>query len=492
VEKFAGVRLMACAKAVAIESSLDSVIDRFRRWLAAGKLIGVDRQRLSALLELRSQELAACPEPPLVLLAESDPAAFLAGLIAASAAGCPLVLGNPNWAIAEWQQVFELVCPDRVWADRGLADRAIAIGSGAEPIAAEPAAFENLKSPLLIPTGGSSGRIRFVVHTWQTLTASVIGFQEYFESDLINSCCMLPLYHVSGLMQLMRSLLTGGTLAMLRSNSLESKLLDFDPAEFFLSLVPTQLQRFLQTPDTARWLSRFQTVLLGGAPAWEALLCQARQHQIRLAPTYGMTETASQVVTLKPADFLQGKAGCGQVLPHASLKILDEAGAELPTGEVGAIAIQATSLMVGYFPPEAPTARSRFLTDDLGYFDMQGYLHVVGRSSQKIITGGENVFPAEVEAAIRSTGLVKDVCVLGVSDRDWGEMVVGVCVAIAPESIPRVEAALEPRLAKYKRPKRWLLLPELPRNAQGKINYLLLRQRAELLVAQTPSLPDDS
>jgi o-succinylbenzoate---CoA ligase len=102
-------------KAVAIAGSLEGIIDRVRIWLAAGKLIGVDRQRLTDLLELRSQELAACPEPPIVLLADSDPAAFLAGFMVASAAGCPLVLGNPGWAIEEWQQVFKLVYPDRVW-----------------------------------------------------------------------------------------------------------------------------------------------------------------------------------------------------------------------------------------------------------------------------------------------------------------------------------------------------------------------------------------
>ena len=452
-------------------ATIDGLIDRFQDWLAQGKLIGVEPQRLSDLLKLRSQELATLKASskrlPIVLLAESDPAAFLAGFIAAAAAGCPLVLGNPGWAIEEWQQVFEQVCPDRVWGSS-----AIAPSSGTRSIA-----FGELSSPILIPTGGSSGQIRFAVHTWQTLSASVAGFQQYFESDSINSCCVLPLYHVSGLMQLIRSLLSNGTLAILRSKALESELLDFDPAGFFLSIVPTQLQRFLQAPDTTQWLSRFQTVLLGGAPAWEALLVAARQHQIRLAPTYGMTETASQVVTMKPADFLQGKSGCGQVLPHASIQILNDAGIERSTGEVGTIAIQATSLMVNYFPATAP-ARSQFLTDDLGYFNAQGYLQVVGRSSQKIITGGENVFPAEVEAAIRSTGLVKDVCVVGVNDRHWGQIVVAVCVATESGAIASLETALENRLANYKRPKRWLFLPELPRNAQGKINALLLQQRA--------------
>ena len=444
-------------------------IDRFQDWLDQGKLIGVDGERLTELLEVRSQQLAD-KNPSIVLLAEADPAAFLAGFIAAVAADCSLVLGNPGWAIEEWQQVFGLVCPDRVWTDS-----AIAQGIFSESINSFGA--KQTSASILIPTGGSSGKIRFVVHTWQTLTASVVGFQQYFEVSSIDSCCVLPLYHVSGLMQLMRSFLTNGTLAIFPSKTLEAEQSNFDPSGFFLSIVPTQLQRLLQTPETAAWLSRFQTVLLGGAPAWDTLLIQARQYQIQLAPTYGMTETASQVVTMKPVDFLQGKIGCGQVLPHAKVKILDSMGAELPIGEVGTIAIQAKSLMLDYFPPVEPV-RSQLLTDDLGYFDAQGFLQVVGRSSQKIITGGENVFPAEVEAAIRSTGLVKDVCVVGVSDRHWGEVVVAVIVvAIESGAIAGLEAVLENRLANYKHPKRWLLLPELPRNAQGKINALLLQQR---------------
>ena len=451
-----------------------AAIASFQDWLDQGKLIGVDGERLTELLEVRSQELADTT-PSIVLLADSDPAAFLAGFIAAVAADCLLVLGNTGWAIEEWQQVFGLVCPDHVWTDS-----AIAQGIFSESVNSFGAKQPN--GSILIPTGGSSGQIRFVVHTWQTLTASVMGFQQYFEVSSIDSCCVLPLYHVSGLMQLMRSFLTGGTLAIFPSKTLEAEQSNFDPSGFFLSIVPTQLQRLLQTPETAAWLSRFQTVLLGGAPAWDTLLIQARQHQIRLAPTYGMTETASQVVTMKPVDFLQGKIGCGQVLPHANIRILDSAGAELPIGEVGTIAIQAKSLMLDYFPSVEPI-ESQFLTDDLGYFDApQGFLQVVGRSSQKIITGGENVFPAEVEAAIRSTGLVKDVCVVGVSDRHWGEVVMAV-VAIDPALLESSEteklaAALGDRLAAYKRPKRWLLLAELPRNAQGKINYSLLRQQA--------------
>jgi o-succinylbenzoate---CoA ligase len=161
-----------------------------------------------------------------------------------------------------------------------------------------------------------------------------------------------------------------------------------------------------------------------------------------------MTETAAQIATLKPAEFLQGKSGCGQVLPHAILTIVPDS--VLPqvssaSSPFGRIAIQAKSLMLGYFPDAAPHF-DKLLTDDLGYFDAQGNLQIVGRSSRKIITGGENVFPTEVEAAIRATGLVADVYVVGMPDQIWGEAIVAFCVAL-PKSLETLSGtASETRL----------------------------------------------
>lgn len=187
-----------------------------------------------------------------------------------------------------------------------------------------------------------------------------------------------------------------------------------------------------------------------------------------------MTETAAQIVTLKPEEFLRGNNSSGRVLPHAEVRIGDRSHAV--TGKVGRLTIQSQSLALGYyldrrFPPQG------LCVDDVGFFDAQGCLHIVGRSSQKIITGGENVFPAEVEAAIRSTGLVRDVCVVGLPDRDWGERVTAVYVPVAADvAVASLQQAIEHRLSKFKRPKRWIAANQLPRNAQGKINAEQLKQ----------------
>ncbi|WP_333265748.1 MULTISPECIES: 2-succinylbenzoate--CoA ligase [unclassified Microcoleus] len=344
----------------------------------------------------------------------------------------------------------------------------------------------------MIPTGGSSGKIRFAIHTWETLTASVQGFQQYFQVDKINSFCVLPLYHVSGLMQFMRSFTTGGKLAIASFKALEAgEKCDIEPEEFFISLVPTQLQRLLQNPDTANWLSRFRAVLLGGAPAWPELLATARNYQIKLAPSYGMTETASQIATLKPEDFLAGNNSSGQTLPHAKITIRSANGDILCYNQIGKIAVDAKSLTLGYYP-ERFGDRQYFQLDDLGFFDKNNYLNIVGRSSDKIITGGENVFPSQVEAAIKNTNLVADVAVIGLPDKDWGQVVTAVCVPANSEvTVKNLQAAIEDKLSKFKRPKNWVVVEQLPRNAQGKVNREQLQEIAIKMVRSEDFSPHE-
>ncbi|OCR02952.1 2-succinylbenzoate-CoA ligase [Oscillatoriales cyanobacterium USR001] len=437
-------------------------------------LIGCDSSEVIRIIEQKLHnltQLANLKTSPIILLAEREPVQFIASFIAACQAGCPIFLGNPNWVKQEWQQVFELVNPDLIWGKEAVAEKS----NYQSPITNYQLPITNYQL-IMIPTGGSSGKIRFAIHTWETLMASVAGFKQYFQLSQVNSFCILPLYHVSGLMQFIRSFTTNGRLVIMSFKTLiNGEKYDINPADFFISLVPTQLQILLQNPDMASWLSRFNTVLLGGAPAGDSLLEEARKQHIRLSPTYGMTETASQIVTLKPEDFLAGNNSYGQVLPHAQVKI-DANNNQ----QIGNIMINSDSLTLGYYP-EIFVNRDNFQTDDLGYFDRNGYFNIVGRSSDKIITGGENVFPAEVESAIIASGLVKDVCVIGLADSHWGQIVTAVFVPINLEvSIRDLEIAIEDKLTKFKRPKYWILVEDLPRNAQGKINREVLQEKVLL------------
>ncbi|MBW4601503.1 MAG: 2-succinylbenzoate--CoA ligase [Calothrix sp. FI2-JRJ7] len=440
-----------------------------------------------SLVENFSAELAYnCPGTSKVIIAYRDPIKFLAGFNAAVEAKCQVFLCNPDWGDNEWRQVLDLVQPDIIWGKKfdthhsTLITQHSTLSTRTDTINPYGKTSGLCVSTIMIPTGGSSGKVKFCVHTWETLVASVRGFTEYFQVSQVNSVCLLPLYHVSGLMQFIRAFTTGGKLAICNFKQLVlEEVPEIDPSGFFISLVPTQLQRFLQDSQLAIWLSKFDTVLLGGAPAWDELLEKARYHQIRLAPTYGMTETASQIVTLKPDDFLRGKRGCGKVLPHARVSICD-----------GKVNVESESLFLGYWGDNDNS--NNFKIDDVGYFDEQGYLYIVGRDSSKIITGGENVYPEEVEAAIRETQMVIDVCVVGIVDKYWGQAVTAVYVPkYSNTSTFAIETILKYGLSKYKIPKYWAPVSVIPRNLQGKVNRdEILRIAVECLgeAGKTPTL----
>ncbi|MEH1865799.1 MAG: 2-succinylbenzoate--CoA ligase [Nostoc sp.] len=444
-------------------------------------LIGYNSHEFNQIaqeLYLELTQLSACGTPPKIILAEREPLRFLASFIAAQAANCPVFLCNPDWGIQEWQQVFNLVQPDIILGMRNgeLVLSAVEVwgmGNG----------HNNSQCPIpnsiMIPTGGSSGEIKFAIHTWETLISSVQGFTEYFQIKQVNSFCVLPLYHVSGLMQFMRSFITAGKLAILSFKVVESgQILNIKKSDFFISLVPTQLQRLLQNPELTEWLSQFNTVLLGGAPAWNELLEKARFHRIRLAPTYGMTETASQIATLKPDDFLGGKISSGQILPHAKVTIRNQQGEILNSNQIGNITIHAQSLALGYYPITKEN-QTDFQVDDLGFLDEQGHLNIVGRNSDKIITGGENIYPAEIESAIQSTQMVADICVIGIPDKHWGQALTAIYIPKKSDiSALKIQTLLKDKLSKFKIPKYWIPQQNLPRNSQGKINRQQLQQIA--------------
>ncbi|MEH2037327.1 2-succinylbenzoate--CoA ligase [Nostoc sp.] len=436
-------------------------------------LIGYNSHQFNQIaqeLYLELTQLSACGTPPKIILAEREPLRFLASFIAACAANCPVFLCNPDWGTQEWQQVFDLVQPNIIWGKL--------LHTPTSPVS--QSLVPSPQSPfIMIPTGGSSGQIKFAIHTWETLVSSVQGFTEYFQVKQVNSFCVLPLYHVSGLMQFMRSFTTAGKLAIQPFKAVESgQIFNIKQSEFFISLVPTQLQRLLQNPELTEWLSQFNTVLLGGAPAWNELLEKARFHRIRLAPTYGMTETASQIATLKPDDFLSGKISSGQILPHAKVTIRNQQGEILNYNQIGNITIHAQSLALGYYPKTREN-QTDFQVDDLGFLDEQGHLNIVGRNSDKIITGGENIYPAEIESAIQSTQMVADICVIGIPDKHWGQALTAIYIPKKSDiSALKIQTLLKDKLSKFKIPKYWIPQQNLPRNSQGKINRQQLQQIA--------------
>lgn len=414
----------------------DEVYALFSNRLASGWLVGSDGV---AVIELANQKLTEFIQlsPNFISIATTNTHEFIANLMAGLRLGIPIFLCNPHWGKLEWDRVATLTAQVDIQQHRNT---------------------------LMIPTGGSSGSINFAIHTWQTLSASVWGFQEFYEVDKIHTVCTLPLYHVSGLMQLWRSLLTDGKLLITNFQQLcqdpDLVTSQVNLNHYFISLVPTQLSKLLDLDSD--WLSQFQTILLGGAPPSTELLTRARGANLPLALTYGMTETGSQITSLKPVEFLAGANNCGRILPHAQIHFrssLDGATS---------IAIKAKSLMLGYFPKIE--SLTYFESDDLGSCDLDGYLTIFGRNSGKIITGGENVFPLEVVNAIMATGLVADAWVVGLSDQYWGQVVVAIYVENDRTNSGEVfSRSISGTISNYKVPKYWIPVVEIPRNALGKV-----------------------
>jgi O-succinylbenzoic acid--CoA ligase len=468
-----------------------NVLDLLKKRTQHNWLVGQDAQAFLTLTETLAQEFATAKKTNqgrAILLAEPDPIRFLAGFLAAHSTYPQVFLGNPQWGMVEWQQALAIAQPDQIWGNCAKPQSAAqSIDLGETPSSPNPSNYpDNL---ILIPTGGSSGTIRFVMHRWDTMAAAAYGLQHYFQIATVNSLCVLPLYHVSGLMQFMRSFLSGGKLQVMTFKALKTgQALPVNPSDWFISLVPTQLQALLTQSALPQWLRQCKAIFLGGAPSWPQLLDQARAKRLPLAPCYGSTETAAQITTLKPTDFLAGNQSVGQLLPHAQVTIADDQGQSVAAGTLGQVQIVAESLALGYYPhgwsgqwgeqpsTERLTSPTVFKTDDAGYLDDQGYLTLVGRLRNKIITGGENVFPAEVEAAIRATGLVTDVAVLGMPDSYWGQCVTAIYVPHTPTLVAEdICAALQDTIARFKRPKLWVPVENLPRNAQGKLNQQILQ-----------------
>ncbi|MGD1908911.1 MAG: AMP-binding protein [Leptolyngbyaceae cyanobacterium] len=403
-------------------------------------------------------------KPHDILLVTADPVEAIASVFASFLFPTRLWLGNPTWGQQEWQQVATQMQPDLIWGQlpEGIWHQEKNVGAHS----CAPLPVDVDITQLLIPTGGSSGNLKFAIHTWETLMVAVQGFRQHFQVDQVDAYCVLPLYHVSGLMQVLRCWVSGGRLMLQPFRELMQQPLPEPGAGAFLSLVPTQLQRLLDAGHSD-WLRQFRAILLGGAHPWPNLLNQARQQQLPLAPTYGMTETAAQVATLLPEEFLTGQTSSGRSLPHVTLTIQSATGEVLSPGQIGHITLQTNSLALQYVG--APLARP-FQPEDLGCLDEAGYLTVIGRQGSLINTGGEKVLPEEVEAVIRATGQVADVAVLGVADADWGERVTAIVVPSPGYELDKLRHQLKQQLSPAKQPKHWLQQTALPRNAQGKLN----------------------
>jgi O-succinylbenzoic acid--CoA ligase len=345
--------------------------------------------------------------------------------------------------------------------------------------------LENMQG--IFYTSGTTGKPKGVPLTYSNHFHSAIASALHLaiRPDDNWLLCM-PLFHVGGLAIAWRSVINGTTLTLLPKFD-EQEVLDAIAIErvTMISLVPTMLTRLLRHPNWQN-LQKLRAILLGGASASSELIERCRQLNLLIMPTYGMTETASQIATLLPHEVSLKQGSSGLPLFGYRLRIvdLDDCTQELPIGVIGQILVQGASVMSGYLNQSENTAIQDGLlyTGDLGYLDEDGYLYVVSRRSDLIISGGENIYPTEIEALLLTHPAITEACVLGIGDCEWGEIVVAVIVAEVPLSLSDIRDFCEQKsLARYKLPKSIHIWESLPKTASGKLLRQEIRDRLEQL-----------
>jgi acyl-CoA synthetase (AMP-forming)/AMP-acid ligase II len=309
----------------------------------------------------------------------------------------------------------------------------------------------------------------------------------WHEGDVSLVC--LPLFHIGG---------SGWALLALYRGAANLITRDFEPAAILRLIgeyrvtkalfVPAMLLFLLQAPQCADSnFSSLELIVYGASPAPLDLLRNAlRTFGCALGQLYGLTESTGGVTYLAPEDHgehaIERMRSCGTPLDGVEIKVVDAEGRELPPGEVGEVICRTPQVMLGYWNLPEATARAIrdgwLYTGDAGYRDADGYLYIYDRIKDMIISGGENIYPAEVESALFGHPAVADVAVIGVPDEQWGEAVKAIVVKKPGASIDADEliAFARERIARYKVPRSVDFVAALPRNPSGKILKRELRK----------------
>lgn len=333
-------------------------------------------------------------------------------------------------------------------------------------------------------TSGTAGTVKAVPHSWDNHRASAEGSAANLGvRDDDNWLCVIPLFHIGGLAIVTRSLFYGTAMTVQEN---------FDAADMIavlrheritlLSVVPTMLQRLIDaaTDFSSEGLPALRAVLLGGAAAPKGLWEAARTRDLPVLGTYGLTESCSQVVTASPSEQWRMAGSAGRPIAGAELKICDTSGNELPSSVAGEIRLRGPMLTQGYLRAAALNATAFdhgwFRTGDIGLIDDDALLHVLGRSDDMMITGGENVFPSEIEDVLLRHPSVREAAVAGVADAEWGMRIAAAVVVDGDTEVAALEAWCRDRLAGYKVPRVWKFMAELPKTASGKVMRAKVRE----------------
>lgn len=337
----------------------------------------------------------------------------------------------------------------------------------------------------ILYTSGTTGRSKGAMLTHGNLlsNAEVLTDLWAFSKDdvLLHA---LPIFHTHGLFVACNTIMRTGASMIFMGGFNNDRVIEKLPFATTMMGVPTFYTRLLDDERfTQQLCSHMRLFVSGSAPLLaetHSVFEQRTGH--RILERYGMTET--NMNTSNPYDGERRAGTVGFALPGVSLRITDpDSGNEVAAGNVGMIEVKGPNVFSGYWQmPEKTREEFRddgyFITGDLGKFDEDGYIHIVGRGKDLIISGGYNIYPKEIELLLDEQAGVRESAVIGVPHRDFGEGVVGVVVPNNGNQLSEQDllSAINGKVARFKQPKRIFVVEELPRNTMGKVQKNILRQ----------------
>ncbi|AMN54300.1 malonyl-CoA synthase [Labrenzia sp. CP4] len=338
----------------------------------------------------------------------------------------------------------------------------------------------------ILYTSGTTGRSKGAMLTHGNLASNsqtMVKYWQFTEDDVLLHA--LPIFHTHGLFVATNCLMmAGGSMLFLPKFDLDQVLAALPKATAMMG-VPTFYARLLASDRFTRDVAAHMRLFISGSAPLSAEVHKEFRERTghAILERYGMTET--NMNTSNPYDGARRPGTVGFPLPGVGFRVVDaRTGRELPDGEVGIIEIKGPNVFLGYWRMPEKTAQEfradgYFITGDMGRIDEDGYVSIVGRSKDLIISGGFNVYPAEVEALLDELPGVAESAVIGVPHPDFGEAVVAVLAPKPGAELGQdaVQASLNDRLAKFKQPKKVHVLEVLPRNTMGKIQKNVLRER---------------
>jgi len=343
---------------------------------------------------------------------------------------------------------------------------------------------------VILYTSGTTGRPKGAMITHGNLAANGLALQEVWQwqqNDVLLHA--LPVFHIHGLFVACHSVLLGGS-KMLFVDKFDAKtVMQLLPRATVLMGVPTFYTRLLEQPEFNKALCKNMRVFISGsAPLLEQTFEEFQQRTGHtILERYGMTETGMN--TSNPIDGARLAGTVGLPLPGVTARIVDENNQPVTGNTVGILQVKGDNVFKGYWRMPEKTAEEFthdgfFITGDLASYNEQGYISIVGRNKDMVITGGYNVYPKEIELILDEIDGIKESAIIGLPHKDFGEAVTAIIVPENMDIIPgtlHIIDILKQQLANYKVPKKIIVLEQLPRNTMGKVQKNVLREQFKTL-----------